>query len=230
VTRKLASLGVLGALVALVALLVISMISVGSPAAPPITTADETDATAHTRDAADATASLKDVDGNVVGVVRFDALRGRGGVEVEAEVNNVAPAGEFHGFHLHTTGKCNPDAVDPETGEKVPFFSAGGHLELDSDIHSEHAGDFPVLLVNSGGRAEAKFETDRFELSQLFDRDGSAVIIHAGPDNYANIPPTTPESEKRYHSHPEDVFGADSLSKATGDAGDRFACGVVHRT
>jgi Cu-Zn family superoxide dismutase len=230
--KLLASLGALGALVALlVALVVISMISAGSPAAPPTTTADEAGATARTsRDVADATASLKDVDGNVVGVVRFDAHTGGGGVGVEAEVNNVAPAGQFHGFHLHTTGECDPNAVDPETGEKVPFFSAGGHLELDSDIHGEHAGDFPVLPVNSGGRAEVKFETDRFEPSQLFDRDGSAVIIHAGPDNYANIPPTTPDGEKRYHSHPEDVFGADSLSKATGDGGDRFACGVVHRT
>ncbi len=231
--KKLASLGALGALVALLVALVVvvPMMSTGSPAAPPTTTtADEAGATARTTDGADATASLKDVDGNVVGMVRFDALRGGGGVGVEAEVKNVKPIGRFHGFHLHTTGKCDPNAVDPQTGEKVPFFSAGGHFELDSDIHGEHAGDFPALLVNSDGRAQAKFETDRFELSQLFDKDGSAVIIHAGRDNYANIPPTTPDGEKRYHSHPEDVFGADSLSKATGDAGDRFACGVVHRT
>jgi Cu-Zn family superoxide dismutase len=204
----------LGALIAL--LLLVLMISAVSPATP-TTPGDEADATttARTRDDIDARATLKDVDGNVVGVVRFDAHRG-GKVEVEAEVNNVKPADQFHGFHVHTTGKCDPTT-------EVPFSSAGGHFNPDGTVHGQHAGDFPVLLVKSGGRAEAIFETDRFKLSQLFDEDGSAVIIHAGLDNYANIP-------ERYHSHPEDVFGPDSLTKATGDAGARFACGVVRRT
>ncbi len=77
----------------------------------------------------------------------------------------------------------------------------------------------PVLLVQSDGHAEQEFDTDRFRLRQLFDRDGSAVIVHAGRDNYANIP-------ERYHSHTENVFGPDSATLATGDAGARFACGV----
>jgi Cu-Zn family superoxide dismutase len=203
-----------GALIAL--LLLVLMISAVSPAAPP-TTSENTDATptARTRDGADARATLKNVDGNVVGVVRFYALRGSR-VEVEAEVNNVKPADQFHGFHVHTTGKCDPTT-------EVPFSSAGGHFNPDGTVHGQHAGDFPVLLVKSGGRAEAKFETDRFKLSQLFDEDGSAVIIHGGMDNYANIP-------ERYHSHPEDVFGPDQVTKDTGDAGARFACGVVRKT
>jgi superoxide dismutase, Cu-Zn family len=210
-----ASLGALGALVALVALVVVPMMSVGS--APGSRTERE----------ADATARMKDADGDFVGVVRFEAKKGDK-VEVQAEVNDVVPRGQFHGFHLHTTGKCDPNAVDPETDEKVPFFSAGGHFDPDSAIHSKHAGDFPVLLVMKNGKAWEKFVTDRFKLSQLFDKDGSAVIIHEGRDNYANIPATT-DGEKRYHSHLEDVFGPDSLTKATGDAGARFACGVVRK-
>jgi Cu-Zn family superoxide dismutase len=217
---KLVSLGALGALLALLALLVVPMIGVGSAAGSSRSEGDG-DATG------DATARMKDVDGDSVGVVRFESQKG-GKVEVRAEVNGVVPRGQFHGFHLHTTGKCNPNAVDPETKEKVPFFSAGGHFDPDSDIHSQHAGDFPVLLVMHNGQAQAKFLTDRFKLSQLFDKDGSAVIIHEGRDNYANIPATT-DGQKRYHSHLEDVFGPDSLTKATGDAGDRFACGVVVR-
>ena len=210
-----ASLGALGALVALVALLMVPMISVGS--AP----------SSRTERDVGATARMKDVDGDFVGVVRFEAKKG-GKVEVQAKVNDVVPRGQFHGFHLHTTGKCDPNAVDPETDEKVPFFTAGGHFNPTSDIHSEHAGDFPVLLVMKNGKAWEKFVTDRFKLSQLFDKDGSAVIIHEGRDNYANIPATT-DGEKRYHSHLEDVFGPDSLTKATGDAGGRFACGVVRK-
>jgi superoxide dismutase, Cu-Zn family len=212
---NLASLGALGALVALVALVVVPLMSVGSGPS----SRNEKDA--------GATARMKDVDGDFVGVVRFDAKKG-GKVEVQAKVNDVVPRGQFHGFHLHTTGKCDPKAVDPATDKVVPFFSAGGHFNPTSDIHSEHAGDFPVLLVMKNGQAREKFVTDRFKLSQLFDKDGSAVIIHEGRDNYANIPATT-DGEKRYHSHLEDVFGPDSLTKATGDAGGRFACGVVRK-
>ena len=198
-----------------IALLVLALVFVavgGSPAAPPA--AEGADAARGGGDRADAVANLKDSEGDSVGVVRFDARRG-GRVEVEAQVNNVAPPDEFHGFHVHTTGECDPTT-------DIPFSSAGGHFNPNATIHGEHAGDFPVLLVKPGGRAEAKFETKRFRLSQLFDEDGSAVIVHAGRDNYANIP-------ERYHSHTEDVLGPDSVTKATGDAGDRFACGVVRR-
>ena len=223
---KLTALGVPIGLLVLVLVLVASG---GSPAAPPA----EGDAGGGAArgswwHGADATARLKDAEGNFVGVVRF---RYEGDeVEVEADVKNVEPADEFHGFHVHTTGKCDPDAVDPATGNTVPFFSAGGHFNPGGEVHGEHAGDFPVLLVQSDGHAEEEFDTDRFRLGQLFDDDGSAVIVHAGRDNYANIPATTPTGAERYHSHTEDVFGPDSMTKATGDAGARFACGVVRRT
>ena len=137
-------------------------------------------------------------------------------------MHGVRPTGQFHGFHLHTTGECDLDAVDPSTDKVVPFFSAGGTSNPTSDIHSLHAGDLSALLVMENGRAKEKLKTERFRLSQLFDNDGTAVIIHAGRDNYANV-------SDRYHSHEFDVRGPDGLTKATGDAGDRFACGVHRR-
>jgi superoxide dismutase, Cu-Zn family len=208
---NLASLGALGALVALVALLVVvPMISLGyGPGS-------------RSEKAAAATARMKDVDGDSVGVVRLEATEG-GKVEVQAKVHDIVPHGEFHGFHLHTTGKCDPKAVDPATDKVVPFFSAGGHFNPTSEDHPDHKGDMPVLLVMKNGQAKEQFKTDRFRLSQLFDNDGTAVIIHEGRDNYANIP-------DRYHSHQFDVRGPDEMTKATGDAGDRFACGVVKRS
>jgi Cu-Zn family superoxide dismutase len=209
-----------GVPVALLVLVLVLLATGGAPAAPP---AEEGGAETRggTWGGTDAVARLKDAEGNFVGVVRFESEGDE--VEVEADVKNVEPAGEFHGFHVHQTGKCDPDAVDPATGNTVPFFSAGGHFNPGGEVHGEHAGDFPVLLVQSDGHAEEEFDTDRFRLRQLFDQDGSAVIVHAGRDNYANIP-------ERYHSHTEDVFGPDSMSRATGDAGARFACGVVRRT
>jgi hypothetical protein len=77
-------------------------------------------------------------------------------------------------------------------------------------------------LVNDNGSADLEFTTDRFTVRELFDSDGSAIIVHEGRDNLANIP-------DRYHSHTEDVFGPDSATLATGDAGSRLACGVVQR-
>jgi Cu-Zn family superoxide dismutase len=51
----------------------------------------------------------------------------------------------------------------------------------------------------------------------LLDADGSAVIIHAGSDNYGNIP------AGRYDPD------ADETTLNTGDAGGRVACGVFAR-
>jgi Cu-Zn family superoxide dismutase len=174
-----------------------------------------------------ATARLHDADGASVGVVHLTAHGDE--VKVTARVEDIEPDAQFHGFHVHEVGECDPESVDPDTDEVVPFLSAGGHFDPTSEVHGDHAGDFPVLLVDDEGEASARFVTDRFSLGDLFDDDGSAVIVHAGKDNYANIPASTPDGERRYHSHPEDVFGPDSVTEATGDAGSRFACGVVRR-
>jgi Cu-Zn family superoxide dismutase len=155
-----------------------------------------------------AVAALNDASGQKVGVVVFKESHGK--VDVSAEVWRAAPG--FHGFHVHTTGECVP-----------PFTSAGGHYNPDGVPHGDHAGDMPSLLVNQDGTAELEFETDRFTLSDLSDADGSAVIVHAGRDNFANIP-------TRYHSHTYDTFGPDTDTLATGDAGARAACGVVERS
>jgi Cu-Zn family superoxide dismutase len=155
----------------------------------------------------EAEASLHDADGRLVGVVRL--TESRGSVTVRATVRGQSPG--FHGFHVHGTGECVP-----------PFTSAGGHFNPGGAGHGAHAGDLPSLLVSENGTATLTFVTDRFRLTDLFDADGSAVIVHQAPDNFANIP-------DRYHSHQEDVFGPDSATLATGDAGGRAACGVVRR-
>lgn len=156
------------------------------------------------------TVTLRDATGQQVGRV---VLRPAGGATaVQVRVSDLAPG--FHGFHVHSTGVCDPAAPDG------PFTSAGGHFNPTGTPHGDHAGDMPVLLVMDNGTARATFLTDRFTVRDLFDADGSAIIVHAGRDNYANIP-------TRYHSHTEDTFGPDSATRATGDAGGRVACGVV---
>ena len=155
-----------------------------------------------------AVATLMDASGQKVGVAIFKERQGK--VDVAAEVAGAAPG--FHGFHVHAVGEC-----------VAPFTSAGGHYNPGAMTHGDHAGDMPPMLVNQDGTAELRFQTDRFTLSDLYDADGSAVIIHAGRDNVANIP-------NRYHSHTYDTFGPDVDTLATGDAGARAACGVVERS
>jgi Cu-Zn family superoxide dismutase len=152
-----------------------------------------------------AAAVLHSAAGDAVGVARLVERDGK--VFVWAGVRGQAPG--FHGFHVHAVGQC-----------VAPFTSAGGHFNPAGAGHGDHAGDLPSLLVNEDGRGVLSFATDRFALGDLNDADGSAVIVHAGRDNYANIP-------TRYHSHTYDVFGPDQDTLATGDAGGRVACGVI---
>jgi Cu-Zn family superoxide dismutase len=147
-----------------------------------------------------ATATLVNGEGKRLGKVTLTQFRGK--VTVAGRVKGVTPG--FHGFHVHAVGKCEGPA----------FTSAGGHFAAPNTTHGAHAGDLPSLLVNADGTASAAFETDRFTLAQLRDADGSALIVHAGADNFANIPP-------RYGTPDADTL-------ATGDAGARAACGVIN--
>ncbi|MGH2701052.1 MAG: superoxide dismutase family protein [Actinomycetota bacterium] len=167
-------------------------------------------------------ATVRNTGGATVGNMTFSEEDGA--ILVKATFRGLAPG--FHGFHIHSIGVCDPLAKDA-TGATVPFFSAGGHYNPDAFAHGNHAGDMPPLLVLQDGTAKLRFKTDRFELDELVDADGSAVVLHAGPDNLGHIPAATSTGGERYHSHLENVFGPDSLTRATGDAGARFGCGLV---
>jgi superoxide dismutase, Cu-Zn family len=148
-----------------------------------------------------ATATLRDAGGERVGHVWFKEHGRDGAVAVFARVDGLPPG--FHGFHIHTTGACEPD-----------FTAAGGHFNPTDASHGDHAGDLPTLLVNEDGTGMLAAATDRFSLADLRDADGSAVIVHELPDNYANIP-------DRY------TPPADEETLSTGDAGSRLACGEL---
>jgi Cu/Zn superoxide dismutase len=156
-----------------------------------------------------ARASLVNTEGKPAGVVSF-AVSGKH-IRVEVAATGLTPG--FHGFHVHTKGLCEP-------GASPPFGTAGEHLGTGLANHPQHSGDMPPLFALPDGSARARFLTDRFTLAQLLDADGAAVIIHAGADNFANIP-------ARYKSPDAVINGPDSTTYATGDSGSRAACGVV---
>jgi Cu-Zn family superoxide dismutase len=148
-------------------------------------------------------AELRDVSGTVIGAVTFTQDGSR--VRVQADVRGLTPG--FHGFHVHTTGIC-------DASTSAAFTSAGGHFNPGGRSHADHAGDMPVLYVMADGTGSLSFSTDRFTVADLFDADGNALIVHASPDNFANIP-------TRY------VAAPDEMTLATGDSGGRVACAVI---
>lgn len=150
-----------------------------------------------------ARAALVNAAGEAVGAVRFERRGKSRALRVSVSLRKLSPG--FHGFHVHAAGRCDAPS----------FAGAGPHLNPRGAAHPEHAGDMPPLLVTSGGTSQARFVTDRLSLADLRDSDGSAVIVHALPDNQANIP------EDRYDPDP------DETTLGTGDSGARIACGVV---
>jgi Cu-Zn family superoxide dismutase len=176
-------------------------------------------AAAHAQDdEAELTATITNAAGEEIGTVAFFTLDENammmgssspslaGMVGILVQVEGLTPG--FHGFHIHSVGSCDA------SGER-PFASAEGHLHAEGEVHGQHMGDLPSLLTSDSGVAVLATATDRFTLEDLMDEDGSAVIIHAGADNFGNIP------ADRYDPD------ADETTLNTGDAGGRFACGVI---
>jgi len=146
-------------------------------------------------------ATVRNAAGATLGVLLLEPTSG--GVHITGTLTSL-PAG-VHGIHLHGVGKC--DASD--------FSTAGSHFNPTAAHHGlenpagPHAGDLPNITVNPNGEAVVDLTTPRVTLSAaaptgIFDADGTAVVIHAGPDDQ--------------HTDP------------AGNSGARIACGVVVRS
>ncbi len=160
-----------------------------------------------------ARAVLRDAAGAKVGTVKFDG--DEHGTSVKVTLRGITAATDtdrFHGLHVHVNepvGPCDPLAPGG------PFTNVGGHWNLSGALHGAHTGDLPSVLVQPDGTANARSVTARIDPAKLVDR---AVILHIGPDNFANVPP-------RYTV--AGVAGPDAATNTTGDAGGRLACGII---
>jgi len=122
-------------------------------------------------------------------------------VNISIALAGISPG--VHGVHLHQVGAC--DAPD--------FESAGGHLNPAGRQHGvenpagAHLGDLPNVAIGASGAGtiSATLSGSRADImARLFDADGTAVLVHAGPDDYRTDP--------------------------AGNSGSRIACGVLTRT
>jgi Cu-Zn family superoxide dismutase len=148
----------------------------------------------------EASAELRDQSGKIVGRATFTQVDG--GVRVHVEVSGLTPG--QHGIHIHEAGRCDP----PD------FTSAGGHFNPYGRRHGlknpegPHAGDLPNLVADAGGRAIFEATAALVTLGpgpgSLFGSAGTALVIHANPD--------------------------DEMSDPAGNSGPRVACGVILRS
>ena len=139
-------------------------------------------------------ADLRNAAGATIGKVTLTAAPK--GVLMRVEAKGLTPG--WHGLHLHEKADCS----------KADFTSAGGHTHGGGDrVHgllnpkANETGDLPNLYVDSHGAGATEIFSGLTTLAALKDADGSAVVIHANPD--------------------------DHLAQAIGGAGPRVACAEV---
>jgi superoxide dismutase, Cu-Zn family len=143
-----------------------------------------------------ANTQLRDASGQMMGTAT--ATQSGDSIRVRIEGTSL-PAGA-HGAHIHMTGQCTPPA----------FESAGGHWNPTNADHGRdapagmHKGDMPNILIGTNGSGTLEYTIPNAWLSgsadAMLDADGTAVVIHAGPDDYRTDP--------------------------SGNSGARIACGV----
>lgn len=150
---------------------------------------------------ANATAVLASADGTPMGRATF--RQGATGLVIRVEATGLTPG--WHGMHLHAVQTC----------EGPKFDSAGSHVQHGGtkvphgllNAEGPDAGDLPNLYVGADGRGFAEVFTTAARLGpngpgeNLVDADGSAFLIHAGPDDHEAQP--------------------------IGGSGDRVACGSI---
>ncbi|MFC4727446.1 superoxide dismutase family protein [Coralloluteibacterium thermophilus] len=171
-----------------------------TPATPaPVGVDQDAGAAAGIQPAATATATLAPTEGHETAGTLTLAVE-NGGIRVTGEITGLNPNAE-HAFHIHEHGDCSaPDAS-----------SAGGHFNPHGQPHgdprdpqsAQHGGDMVNLRADGEGRAQvdARAEGVTIGSGDAHDVVGKAVIVHESPDDYESQP--------------------------TGNAGGRWACGVI---
>ena len=132
-------------------------------------------------------AVLVNAQGETIG--RVGLRQGPTGLLITVEASGLTPG--WHGVHIHATGEC-----------AAPFTSSGAHINHGEpkaphgllNAQGPDDGDLPNLYAGADGKVNAELFTTRARIASegpgqwLWDADGSAVIIHANPDDHSTQP------------------------------------------
>jgi len=144
-----------------------------------------------------AVADVKNAAGQSVGTARFTQAGSVVRILVEAKGLPPGP----HAVHVHAVGKCDP----PDFASAGPHFNPLNKQHGALNPQGSHAGDLPNITVAPDGTGRMETTTEQLTLGSgplsVWDADGSALVIHANPDDFKTDP--------------------------TGNAGNRIACGVL---
>jgi superoxide dismutase, Cu-Zn family len=165
------------------------------------------------------TTQLKAPDGTRVATAKFDFSNGYATITIATTGSGELTPG-FHGVHIHKSGKCEPNSTAPTGGAPGDFLSAGGHFQAPGHSAEPASGDLTSLEVRKDGVGMLVTTTDAFTMDDLLTGEKTAIVIHAGADNFQNIP------RDRYNQT-NGTPGPDETTMSTGDAGKRVACGVI---
>uniref|UniRef100_Q5PSI7 Superoxide dismutase [Cu-Zn] n=1 Tax=Gryllotalpa orientalis TaxID=213494 RepID=Q5PSI7_GRYOR len=136
----------------------------------------------------------------VKGTVYFEQTGSDGAVKVTGEITGLAKGN--HGFHVHEFG-------DNTNG----CMSAGAHFNPHGKEHggpedsTRHVGDLGNVQANDDGVAKVNISDKIISLHGEHNIIGRTLVIHADVDDLGK--------------------GGHELSKTTGNAGARVACGVI---
>ena len=175
----------------------------------------------------DVVASLVTADGRRIGSVDFLDRRREHHTVVRVHLRlpgRTTAVDAFHGLHVHANNDlsngsgCVADPADPAS---TWFVSADGHLARTGQTHPDHRGDLPSVYVNPDGTARMHYTISRVSPAQL---RGRVVILHAGRDNFGNVP-----VDSAADGYEPNSSEATTKTAATGNAADRYACGVITR-
>lgn len=130
----------------------------------------------------------------------FFSQEGDGPTTVTGNLSGLKPG--LHGFHVHALGDTTNGCMS--TG---PHFNPAGKEHGAPEDENRHAGDLGNVTVGDDGCASFSITDKQIPLTGPNSIIGRAVVVHAGPDDLGK--------------------GGHELSKSTGNAGGRVACGII---
>ncbi|XP_008800522.1 superoxide dismutase [Cu-Zn]-like [Phoenix dactylifera] len=135
----------------------------------------------------------------VTGTVHF-FQEGDGPTTVTANIYGLKPG--LHGFHVHALGDTTNGCMS--TG---PHFNPAGKEHGAPEDENRHAGDLGNVTAGEDGTVNFSIVDNQIPLIGPTAIIGRAVVVHADPDDLGK--------------------GGHELSKSTGNAGARVACGII---